>query len=72
MLPPFKVIAEVKLGSNPYFLTGAGGILQSVIYGFAGRDITDSGITKIDSVIPTQWKKVTIKSPLIKTESFIT
>ena len=28
---PFRVIAETKGGTNPYFATGAGGILQSVI-----------------------------------------
>ena len=28
--PPFRVIAETKGGTNPYFSTGAGGILQSL------------------------------------------
>jgi hypothetical protein len=27
--PPFRVIAETKGGTNPYFATGAGGILQA-------------------------------------------
>lgn len=32
--PPFRVIAETKGGTNPYFATGAGGILQAMIMGF--------------------------------------
>lgn len=38
---PFGVFAETKGGSNPYFLTGAGGVLQSLVFGFGGYDITD-------------------------------
>ncbi len=34
--PPFRVIAETKGGTNPYFATGAGGVLQSVLMGFGG------------------------------------
>jgi len=34
--PPFRVIAETKGGTNPYFITGAGGILQTVMMGFGG------------------------------------
>jgi trehalose/maltose hydrolase-like predicted phosphorylase len=36
LLTPFGVLAETQFGTNPYFLTGAGGVLQSVIFGFAG------------------------------------
>ncbi len=28
--PPFRVIADTKGGTNPYFATGAGGVLQWV------------------------------------------
>ena len=44
---PFGVFAETKDSGNPYFITGAGGVLQSVIFGFAGYDITEKGIVKI-------------------------
>jgi len=46
------VLAETKNGTNPYFLTGVGGVLQSVIFGFAGYDITVSGLKRIETVIP--------------------
>src|SRR6195952_5246117 len=34
--PPLRVIAETKGGTNPYFSTGAGGIVQSILMGFGG------------------------------------
>jgi trehalose/maltose hydrolase-like predicted phosphorylase len=58
--PPFRVIAETKGGTNPYFATGAGGILQSVLMGFGGLEITPNGLTQIKSVLPTQWKSLTL------------
>jgi trehalose/maltose hydrolase-like predicted phosphorylase len=58
--PPFRVIAETKGGTNPYFATGAGGMLQSVLMGFGGLDITPSGIVQVKSKLPPAWKKLTI------------
>ena len=59
--PPFRVIAETKGGTNPYFATGAGGVLQSVLMGFGGLDITPNGIVQVKSVLPKQWKSLVIK-----------
>lgn len=58
--PPFRVIAEVKGGTNPYFATGAGGILQSVMMGFGGLEITPKGIMQVRSTLPANWKSLTI------------
>ncbi|MDB5019048.1 MAG: glycosyl hydrolase family 65 [Pedobacter sp.] len=60
LVPPFRVIAETKGGTNPYFATGAGGILQSVLMGFGGLDITQTGIIQVKSVLPSKWKSLTI------------
>jgi trehalose/maltose hydrolase-like predicted phosphorylase len=60
LVPPFRVIAETKGGTNPYFATGAGGILQSVLMGFGGLDITPAGIVQVKSVLPLNWKSLTI------------
>jgi protein-glucosylgalactosylhydroxylysine glucosidase len=59
--PPFRVIAETKGGTNPYFATGAGGIVQSLLMGFGGLEITPKGIIQIKSVLPKHWKSLTIK-----------
>lgn len=60
LLPPFRVIAETKGGTNPYFATGAGGILQSVLMGFGGLEITETGIIQLKTARPPHWKKLTI------------
>ena len=65
--PPFRVIAETKGGTNPYFGTGAGGIIQSLLMGFGGLDITEKGIVQLPSKLPSQWKKMTITGVLGKT-----
>lgn len=67
--PPFKVIAETKGGTNPYFATGAGGILQTLLNGFGGLDITSTGIIQIKTTLPKQWKSLTISGigPMKKT-----
>ncbi|MCC6288017.1 MAG: glycoside hydrolase family 65 protein [Chitinophagaceae bacterium] len=58
--PPFRVIAETKGGTNPYFATGAGGIVQSVLMGFGGLEITSKGIVQIPSALPPGWKSITL------------
>ncbi|HRH61447.1 MAG TPA: glycoside hydrolase family 65 protein, partial [Chitinophagaceae bacterium] len=68
--PPFRVIAETKGGTNPYFATGAGGILQSVLMGFGGLDITPSGMTQVKSVLPPQWKSLTMTGIGVERKTF--
>ena len=58
--PPFRVIAETKGGTNPYFATGAGGILQSLLMGFGGLEITPTGIQQVKSKLPSNWKSLTL------------
>lgn len=60
LLPPFRVIAETKGGTNPYFATGAGGILQSMLMGFGGLDITPQGIVQLKTQLPANWKSLKI------------
>ena len=59
--PPFGVLSESASSNNPYFATGAGGMLQAVIFGFAGFDLTDEGIIQHKTSLPKQWKSLTIK-----------
>lgn len=60
-VPPFGVIAETAGGTNPYFATGAGGMLQAVLAGFGGLEITDAGIVQQQKRVPKQWKSLEIK-----------
>lgn len=59
-VPPFGVLAETAGGTNPYFATGAGGMLQAVLAGFGGLDITDEGVVQLKTKLPSGWKKLTI------------
>ncbi len=58
--PPFAVIAETPQSENPYFATGAGGTLQSILAGFGGLELTDEGIIQLETPLPRQWKSLTI------------
>jgi len=69
--PPFRVIAETKGGTNPYFATGAGGILQNVLMGFGGLDIQPEGIVQIKSVLPAKWEKLTITGVGVNAQTFV-
>ncbi len=59
-LPPFGVIAEIADGTNPYFATGAGGMLQAILSGFGGLELTDEGIIQLDTPLPRGWQSLTI------------
>jgi protein-glucosylgalactosylhydroxylysine glucosidase len=68
--PPFGVLAETAGGTNPYFATGAGGYLQTIINGWAGLDITDTGINQLKVKLPKNWKSVTIKGVGVEKKIF--
>lgn len=69
-VPPFGVLAETAGGTNPYFATGAGGMLQSVIFGFGGLDISPKGITQMKVKLPSAWKSVRLKGIGIQEVNF--
>jgi trehalose/maltose hydrolase-like predicted phosphorylase len=69
--PPFRVIAETKGGTNPYFATGAGGVLQAVLMGFGGLEITPTGITQIKSVLPKNWKSLKITGVGVNKKTYV-
>lgn len=59
--PPFGVLSESAGGSNPYFSTGAGGMLQAVLAGFGGLRITPKGIRQEAPCLPDSWTRLTLK-----------
>lgn len=69
-VPPFGVISETAGGTNPYFATGAGGMLQAVINGFCGLEITDEGIEQRPSTIPKTWKSIKVTGVGIDGKTF--
>lgn len=69
-VPPFGVISETAGGTNPYFATGAGGMLQAVLFGFGGLQITDTGIKQLKTKLPPRWKNLQIKGVGIGKNTF--
>ena len=69
-VPPFGVISETAGGNNPYFATGAGGMLQAVLAGFGGLSITDKGIVQVSSSIPKGWKNIRIVGVGVNDQEF--
>ena len=69
-LPPFKVLAETAGGTNPYFATGAGGMLQSVLFGIGGLDITPEGIRQLETELPKKWRSLTLKGIGVDKQTF--
>lgn len=58
--PPFGVLAETAHSTNPYFCTAAGGLLQTLLYGFGGLEITDHGLAQHAAKLPQTWKALTM------------
>ena len=69
--PPFGALSESAFSNNPYFATGAGGMLQAVLFGFGGLHFTDSGIEQKNPCLPKQWKKLTIKGIGTEKKTFV-
>ncbi|AXT56849.1 glycoside hydrolase family 65 protein [Aquimarina sp. AD1] len=69
--PPFGALAEAATSNNPYFATGAGGMLQTVIFGFGGLHLTDNGIIQKKPILPAAWKKLTITGVGPEKKTFI-
>lgn len=59
--PPFGVMAETPVAGNPFFTTGAGAMLQAVLYGFAGCDIGEEGLKTGKGLLSEGWKSLTVK-----------
>ncbi|PCI36095.1 MAG: glycosyl hydrolase family 65 [Flavobacteriaceae bacterium] len=67
---PFGALSESATSNNPYFATGAGGMLQTVLFGFGGLHLTDEGLIQKEAVLPKQWKSLTLKGIGLNKETF--
>jgi len=58
--PAFDLFSEKRTTDAVYFLTGAAGLLQSILYGFAGL-YPDGTHLQARPCLPPPWKKLTIR-----------
>ncbi len=68
--PPFGVLSETPFSGNPYFATAAGGMLQAVLAGFAGLDITPQGVVQSKPCLPPGWTSLRVTGVGINKETF--
>lgn len=62
---PFLNLSEAPGNDHVNFLTGAGGLLQALMFGYAGLEIkSDSpGVTQTKSSLPASIKRIKVKTP---------
>lgn len=55
------MLAETAGGTNPYFGTGAGGTLQTLVYGFGGLSLDAPGLLGHGApALPAGWRSVRV------------
>jgi len=61
--PPFNVRTESASNNTGYFITGSGGYLQSLLYGFSGLRIREAGlVAAYPPVLPAGWRSLTLQN----------
>ena len=61
--PPFNVRTETARNNTGYFLTGSGGYLQSLLYGFSGLRIREAGLVEAYApILPAPWSSLTLRN----------
>jgi hypothetical protein len=67
--PPFNVRTETADNNTGYFLTGSGGYLQSLLYGFSGLRIREQGLVEAYApVLPPSWNSLTLRNLVFRGE----
>src|SRR5581483_3893654 len=68
---PYNVRTETADNNVGYFLTGSGGYLQSLIFGFSGRRLREAGLVPAyPPVLPSGWRSLTLRDVHLRGERF--
>jgi protein-glucosylgalactosylhydroxylysine glucosidase len=60
---PFNVRTETAANNVGYFMTGSGGYLQSLLYGFSGLRLRDAGLVEAYApLLPAGWTSLTLRN----------
>ena len=68
---PFGALSETVSANRSYFATAAGGMLQSVLFGFGGLHFSEKGIIQENPCLPKEWKSLTIKGVGVEKKIFM-
>lgn len=59
--PPFNVRTETATNNTGYFITGSGGYVQNLLYGFSGLRLREAGlVAAYPPVLPAGWNALTL------------
>lgn len=61
---PFLSLSETPGNDETYFMTAAGGLLQAMIFGYCGVDITPGGLVRLPVHLPAPIKSVELHTTL--------
>ncbi len=62
MRGPFLLFSEKRSLDRCVFVTGLGGLLQSIVYGYAGLDLSgEKPVATNKPALPSSWKSITLK-----------
>jgi len=65
--PPFNVRTETAGNNTGYFLTGSGGFLQSLIFGYTGLRIRSDGLVQAyPPILPDGWRSMTLRDIVVR------
>ncbi len=65
--PPFNVRTETAHNNTGYFITGSGGLVQTLLYGFSGLRITDAGLVEAyPPMLPQGWRSLTLRQIAVR------
>src|SRR5271165_5774838 len=69
--PPFNVRTETAGNNTGYFITGSGGYIQNLVYGFTGLRIREQGLVEAYApMLPEGWKSLTLQNISIRGQHF--
>ena len=69
--PPFNAFSETPTNNGTNFVTGAGGLLQQVIFGYTGLRLGEDGLTKkFEPMLPTGVTRLNLKNFRIRNKRF--
>jgi trehalose/maltose hydrolase-like predicted phosphorylase len=64
---PFNVRTETAGNNTGYFLTGSGGFLQSLIFGYTGLRIRTEGLVQAyPPILPDGWRSMTLRDLVVR------
>ncbi len=69
--PPFYALAETPRNDAVNFLTGAGGFLQQVVYGYTGLRLTDDGLRPVyRPVLPSAVRRLVLRHVSVRGKTY--